>query len=160
MHYEIDIEDMVEAPAGARPALEKAVIITLDKLGVADATGLTIVLADDDYLRSLNAQFRGEDHPTDVLSFPVGDPLPGLAEEMTYLGDIAISVPYAQRQADHQGHPLIAELQLLAIHGILHLAGYDHVTTQEKDAMWNQQQLILEKLGLSHIQPTEGDGGH
>ena len=156
MRFEVDIEEMANVPVGAAAALEMAAVAALDSLDVPDGAGVTIVLADDAYLQSLNSQFRQEDHPTDVLSFPAGDPIPGLPEESTYLGDIAISVPYAQRQADQQGHQLLEELQLLTIHGILHLDGFDHLTPEEKDAMWQQQKKILELLGLGHVQPTEG----
>ena len=160
MRYEVDIEAMVEVPAGTVSALEEAVLLALDTIDAPSSAGLTIVLADEAYLQSLNAQFRMEDHPTDVLSFPAGDSIPGMPGEGVYLGDIAISLPYAQRQADQQGHSLVAELQLLAIHGVLHLDGYDHTTADEKAAMWSCQQKILTTHGLGHIQPTEGDGGH
>lgn len=155
MPYAIDIDIEVPTPPGTLQALETAVIAALDALRCQPEDSLAIVLADDDYLRALNSQFRQEDHATDVLSFPSGEPIPGLPETMPYLGDIAISVPYAERQARKQGHALLEELQLLAIHGVLHLLGYDHTSKEEKDDMWQMQAAILGGLGLSHVQPTE-----
>ena len=73
----------------------------------------------------------------------------------TYLGDIIIALPYAARQAAAAGHAAEAELQLLAVHGTLHLLGYDHASPEEKAAMWSAQTAVLTQLGLSHIIPTE-----
>lgn len=88
----------------------------------ADAL-LTVLVGDDEILRDLNRRFLGIDAPTDVLAFPDAEPLPG---EPADLGDIAISLPTAMRQADAHGHSLGAELAHLLVHGILHLCGYEH----------------------------------
>jgi probable rRNA maturation factor len=72
----------------------------------------------DRRVRLLNRQFRGKDQPTDVLSFPAGEP--------GQLGDVVIAVGVARRQAQAAGHPLGTELRVLALHGLLHLLGYDH----------------------------------
>ena len=117
---------------------------------------VTLLLTDDAALQRLNLQFRSEDKPTDVLSFPSGQEGTSLAQEFAYLGDIAISVPYAARQAQAMGHTTTAELQLLLIHGLLHLLGYDHDTPAAKAAMWAEQREVLDQLGLGHVQPTEG----
>ena len=86
--------------------------------------GVVVMLCGDAAMRRLNAQFRGQDKTTDVLSFPAGDgPRPDGAHP---LGEIAISVPQAARQARAAGHTLGRELRLLALHGYLHLLGYDH----------------------------------
>jgi probable rRNA maturation factor len=106
-------------------------------------------------MQQLNQDFRGENKPTDVLSFPAGDPVPGFKEKFPYLGDIAISVPVARSQAETSGHSLTAELQLLAIHGLLHLLGYDHVLPDDKVRMWSAQSKMLNLLGLPEIEPTE-----
>jgi probable rRNA maturation factor len=152
IEIQIDVEgDLAELVAG----VETAVFTTLRQQAATPPLSLTLLLADDATLQQLNRDFRQEDKATDVLSFPAGDPLPGLMEPDPYLGDIAISVPYAQRQADKQGHPLLAELQLLAIHGTLHLLGYDHTDEAEKKEMWAAQTAVLTQLGLSHIIPTE-----
>ena len=82
---------------------------------------VAVVLAGDHLLRRLNRQFRGKDRPTDVLSFP------GTGGEEG-LGDVVISVPTAERNAKRQGHRLPRELDILALHGFLHVLGYDHET--------------------------------
>ncbi len=106
---------------------------------------LSLVVTGDAELQKLNLQFLGEDRPTDVLSFPAETEVgPG-----AYLGDVVISLPRARTQAKAAGHPLEAELQLLAVHGILHLAGHDHATAQQKSDMWSAQSEILHQLGLS-----------
>jgi probable rRNA maturation factor len=114
---------------------------------------LTVVLSDDAHLRDLNARYLGIDAPTDVLSFPSGqtDPETGQA----YLGDVIISVPQAQVQAHAAGHPLAAEVQLLVVHGVLHLLGLDHAQPADKAGMWAAQSQILARLGLSEIAMPE-----
>jgi len=155
MSYAIEIEAVVALPPAATGALETAVAATLRHAQVAPPAALTLLLTDDAQIQQLNRDFRGEDKPTDVLSFPAGATLPGMGEAVAYLGDIAISAPYAQRQAQAAGHPLTAELQLLAIHGVLHLLGYDHGEPEEKADMWAAQTAVLAALGLQAIQPTE-----
>jgi probable rRNA maturation factor len=88
-----------------------------------DAT-LAVCLVSDGRMRDLNRRFRGSDRPTDVLSFPAGDAPP--PDEPRHLGDIVISVATAARQASGARHSLERELKLLALHGYLHLLGYDH----------------------------------
>jgi rRNA maturation RNase YbeY len=84
----------------------------------------TVRLASDREMRRVNRAFRSKDEPTDVLSFP-GEP-GAPAEE--HLGDVLISVPAARRQAAAAGHPVARELEILALHGLLHCMGYDHET--------------------------------
>lgn len=108
---------------------------------------LTIVLSDDAHLQALNRQFLGIDAPTDVLSFTGGDADPETGVD--YLGDVIISYPRARLQASAGGHPLEEELQLLVVHGVLHLLGYDHADEQQKDEMWAVQAQVLESLGCS-----------
>ena len=155
MTIELEIQQETAVPQGAEDALQAAVDVVLKKEQVLSAA-LTILLTDDETVRTLNRQFRSEDTTTDVLSFPFDDQVPS-GQELEYLGDIAISVPYAIRQAAARGHSATAELQLLAVHGILHLLGYDHVEADEKRAMWAVQRSVLDQLHLAHVEPTEGD---
>lgn len=120
---------------------------------IAAPAALTILLTDDNTLQQLNQDFRQIDAPTDVLSFPSGDAHPGSG--LIYLGDIAISVPYATRHARTEGHTLGAELQLLTVHGVLHLLGYDHMEPGEKAEMWAVQAEILQNLGAEITRPPE-----
>ena len=107
---------------------------------------LTIVMDHDDKIQELNKEYLGNDAPTDVLSFPSGgeiDPETGAQ----YLGDIMISFPYAQRQALALGNSVKDEIQLLVIHGVLHLLGYDHLEDEDKAEMWQIQEALLTSLG-------------
>jgi probable rRNA maturation factor len=111
---------------------------------------LTIVLTDDAQLRELNRKYLGIDAPTDVLSFPASETDPETARR--YLGDILISIPRAEAQARTAGHALEVEIQLLVVHGSLHLLGHDHAGDEEKAQMWKAQAEVLERLGLSGIE--------
>jgi len=90
------------------------------------AASIAVCLVSDRRMREYNRRFRGHDAPTDVLSFAC-DPVPGVDGE-PHLGDIVISVPAAERQARQARHGLGRELKILALHGYLHLLGYDHET--------------------------------
>ena len=131
--------------------LERAVLAVL---AYQSADGdLTIVLTDDAQLRELNRDYLGIDAPTDVLSFPASETDPETGRR--YLGDILISVPRAGEQARAAGHALEAEVQLLVVHGSLHLLGYDHAEDEEKVQMWKAQAEVLERLGLGKIEIRE-----
>ena len=114
---------------------------------------LTIVLTDDDQLQQLNRKYLGIDAPTDVLSFPAAEMDPD--SRRAYLGDVLISVPRAQAQAAAAGHPLESEVQLLAVHGVLHLLGFDHGQTEERARMWSVQNEVLGSIGLAGIRINE-----
>jgi probable rRNA maturation factor len=110
---------------------------------------VTVVITTDEAVAELNELYRQTEGPTDVLSFPAQDPTPGFvsAPEMAgYLGDIIIALPFTERQAADLGRPLSVELRLLAVHGSLHLLGYDHAEPDEEAAMWARQDAILARL--------------
>ena len=141
--------------------LSAVVTDLLVKVGLPLA-GLTIVITDNEAVQTLNRDYRGVDAPTDVLSFaaqegaetePVlADLPPELVAEMgNYLGDVLIAYPYAAHQAAHYQNSIQAELRLLAVHGVLHLLGYDHATPQEEAAMWARQSEILAAFGDAHL---------
>ena len=114
---------------------------------------LSILLADDTRLHELNRDYLGVDAPTDVLSFPASETDPETGSR--YIGDIVISVPYAAKGAAKAGHPVESELELLVVHGVLHLLGHDHAKPKEKAKMWKAQAEILASLGLGQIQIRE-----
>lgn len=157
MPYTVDVQSTSRYSATYTRAVAAAANMAMTHESVSDGAALTLLLTDDDYLRQLNLQYRGEDRATDVLSFPAGDPIPGNEHLLEYLGDIAISVQMAEAQAEAKGHDVTAELQLLAVHGVLHLLGYDHLDGEEKASMWAAQAAILGRLGLEGIQPTEDE---
>jgi probable rRNA maturation factor len=133
--------------------LEGAVRAALDNQSADFNSELTIVLTDDKQVQELNRDYLGINAPTDVLSFPASetDPETGSA----YIGDIIISMPYAAKSAEKAGHPVEAEVQLLVVHGVLHLLGHDHARPKEKAKMWKAQAEILETLGLGNIKIRE-----
>lgn len=155
MEFEIDIQADVVVSDEEMEIVQTAVIATLQQQAIAPPAMLTVVLTDDAAIRQLNHDFRATDAATDVLSFAAGEAMPGM--DALYLGDIIISVPFATAQAIAGGHPAIAELQLLAVHGTLHLLGHDHADADEKEAMWGAQTAVLTTLNLAHITPTENN---
>ncbi len=126
--------------------LERAAQATLDLSGVSDAD-LTLVLTGDPEIQALNRDYLGHDNPTDVLSFPADETDPETGRR--YLGDIIVSVPRAAEQASARGHALEQEVQLLIVHGVLHLLGHDHAEADEKARMWAAQEQALNALGIS-----------
>lgn len=151
----IEVETDLPLPAPAvRAMLARAVAATLEAAADGEPAALAILLTGEEHIRQLNQDFLGEDKPTDVLSFPAGDVLPGME---TYLGDVAIAVPVAAAQAAAGGHDLLHEMGLLAVHGVLHLLGYDHAMPEEQAEMWQVQDGILAQLELPLRSPLYGD---
>src|SRR5215212_3405605 len=146
----INIESETSFP---QDLLERAARTALEHEAQSLESDLSIILTDDARLHELNLNYLGVDAPTDVLSFPASETDPETGAR--YIGDILISIPRAQAQADAAGHPLEAEVQLLVVHGVLHLMGHDHADTEEKARMWKAQAEILGGLGLGHIQIRE-----
>ncbi len=103
-----------------------------------------ILLTDSQELRQLNRQYRNQDRPTDVLSFPDGDILPGKKER--FLGSIVVSVDAAKIQAAEIGHSLEAELKFLVLHGLLHLLGFDH--ERDNGEMERYQRQLKQVLSI------------
>jgi probable rRNA maturation factor len=134
-----------------RRLVEAAAQACLESVHRQDAE-LSILLAGDETIQRLNREYLGIDAPTDVLSFPAGDTDPESGAQ--YLGDIIISLPRAQSQAASAGHSPADELQLLAVHGVLHLAGYDHAEPEDKAVMWALQAQVLAALGCAITGPA------
>ena len=117
------------ADESGRRRVGRALAGWLESLAPAGLHGdVTIALVSDARVRQLNRRFRGVDRPTDVLSFPMNHrgAEAGRKPEARYLGDIVIAAGVAERQARRAGHSRLTELRILALHGLLHLAGYDH----------------------------------
>ena len=154
MTYQVDIQSEVAVPERINRDLELAISTALQRHATPSAA-LTMLLTDDRRMQQLNQDFRDTDQTTDVLSFPAGDSPAKIGQTIPYLGDIAISVPVARNQAQESGHALITEIQLLAVHGVLHLLGFDHVLPEDKTLMWSAQEEILNLIGLRDVVPTE-----
>ncbi len=140
LHFQIDAAYRRKA----RPHVLRAAIRAALAHQAAPPGAVSLRLTGEAVLRKLNREYLGHDYATDVLSFPAKerDPESGLR----YFGDLIISVPRAAAQATAGGHPLNAELQLLVVHGVLHLLGHDHANARQKKRMWAAQAEILAQL--------------
>ena len=141
------LTELSETPELLEGALSAAVEAALAYEGAAG--DITISVVDDDTIHRMNREYRGVDRPTDVLSFPAaeGGDFPAIPD--SFLGDIAISLPRAEAQAEEYGHSLLRELSFLAVHGTLHLLGYDHMTDEDRAEMFARQNEILEKMRIT-----------
>lgn len=109
---------------------------------------LSLLFTDDASIRTINAEWRGQDKPTNVLSFP-GSPLQPGGMPGPMLGDIILAYETLQREAGELGKPFDDHLTHLLVHGFLHLFGYDHMETDEAEEMEGLETRILGELGLS-----------
>lgn len=148
--------EIQKAPSGLPPVdldfLHLAIEMTLQRLK-QDAVDITLRLTDDAEMQNLNQTYREEAKSTDVLSFnqDFTDPETG----RFYLGDIIISLDRAVEQAARQKHGLDAECAFLAIHGTLHLLGFDHYTPEEKAVMWALQDSIFETVQVQYQEESK-----
>ncbi|MDD2510885.1 MAG: rRNA maturation RNase YbeY [Syntrophomonas sp.] len=116
-------------------------------------TELSVMIVDNNYIKELNLIYRGENIPTDVLSFAMNElseeemelDLPG---EVNVLGDIVVSLEKAASQSEDYGHSVERELGYLIAHGMLHLLGYDHENEEERNLMRNLEEKIMHKVKL------------
>jgi probable rRNA maturation factor len=116
-----------------------------------------VLLTDDATIRAMNHDYRGKDRPTDVLSFPQLDA--GQESEARLLGDVVISKEQAAAQAARAGHPLADELALLAVHGTLHLIGFEDGTESGRRRMWALQEEVLKRLRRAPNATVSARGG-
>lgn len=124
----------------------------LEILKVDKRTEVSILFADDKFIKKLNRRYRGIDKPTDVLSFCLQKDkgelkFPQIGEE-NLLGDIVISTETAQRQADSLNHSVEKELTVLLIHGLLHLLGYDHEKEEDYKIMHEKENELLVNINF------------
>lgn len=123
-----------------------AVFLRLAQQAVRLHGEVTVLLTTDKAIRRLNRRFRKLDKATDVLSFPASGPAAGGLAAGGLAGDLAISVQTARRQAGAQGHTLSVEIKVLLLHGLLHLAGYDH--ENDDGRMARRERVLRARLGL------------
>lgn len=122
--------------------------------GFSGETEVSVTFMNDEEIRQVNAEYRGIDKPTDVISFALEEMTDGevaiiTEQDMpTILGDIIISVDTAKRQAVEYEHSIDREIGFLALHGFLHLLGYDHMTAEDETKMFGRQKEILSSFGL------------
>lgn len=113
---------------------------------------VSVTITNDEEIQQINAEHRGMNRPTDVLSFPLYERdeewMLEEGEDVVAIGDIVISLDRAIEQANDYGHSLSREIGFLAVHSFLHLLGYDHETPEEEKEMFERQNLILDQIGL------------
>lgn len=118
-----------------------------------DNTEMSLSFVDKNEIQEINRDYRGKDVPTDVISFALNDEtdeieILGLEEEINTLGDVIICVEIAKEQAQEYNHSFDREIGFLAVHGFLHLLGYDHMEEADEKIMFSKQEEILEQFGL------------
>jgi len=145
MHFQIDIESNSQSPRlPASELLERWIAAALSSQKLEQAE-VSVYIVDEDEGRELNAQYRGKDYPTNVLSFPAD-----LPEELDIplLGDLVVCAPVVEREASEQGKSLEAHWAHMLVHGSLHLLGFDHIEDVEADAMEALETQIITGLGF------------
>lgn len=115
----------------------------LDREDVPEQVELSLAVVEITEMTELNSGYRGKEGPTDVLSFGCDDPCPVEGDEPITLGDVVIAPEIAQRQAEELGHTIEEELNLLLVHGILHLLGYEHDTDEGASVMRAREEALL-----------------
>jgi probable rRNA maturation factor len=141
--------------------IRRAYDATVAKLADIAGRDVAVLLTSDDAVAALNAQYRGQNKPTNVLSFPAaGMGAPAVAGgEMPPLGDIAVAYQTVMREAEQEGKPPLFHLAHLTVHGLLHLAGLDHTSEAEAERMEAMERDILATIGIpdpyftSHEEP-------
>ncbi len=123
-----------------------------EKLGNVE---FNIILVDNDYIHTLNRDYRGIDRETDVITFALEDVSDISYENYRLLGDIYISIDKARSQAKEYGHSFLRELSFLAVHGFLHLLGYDHMNEEDERVMFELQERILDEFGIKRENCSE-----
>jgi probable rRNA maturation factor len=140
----VTVEEPYQADADA---VTLAAWCALDVCGAVPPLALAVIITSDAEVQRLNLEYAGIDSTTDVLSFPAEDqPYATEPDEPPYLGDVIIAYPVAEEQAWVAGHPVLSELQLLTIHGTLHLMGYDHDTPENQAEMWALQSAAMDAV--------------
>jgi probable rRNA maturation factor len=145
------VADCWQAEPDAEAVIHRAIAAAAETVDAdtADAE-LAVMLTDDSGIRTLNGNWRGIDKPTNVLSFPALQPTGagGPSDAPRMLGDIAIAYQTTRKEADDEGKPFDHHLSHLAVHGFLHLIGYDHEKDDDAEAMETLEQQILAQLGI------------
>jgi probable rRNA maturation factor len=148
----VDIDIFVEAgdwPTEAELArlVDRAVAAAFAETGARGASELSVVFSDDAHIQTLNAEWRGKDKPTNVLSFPAF-PFPKGGKLPPMLGDIVLASETVAREAALEDKPLENHITHLVIHGLLHLLGHDHETDDEAEEMEALERAALARLAI------------
>ena len=120
--------------------------------GLPDEMEIGLTFTDDETIRAINREHRNIDKATDVLSFPLyerDDEIEQFEDELAPFGDIVLSVPHAIAQAEEYGHSVEREVCYLVVHGLMHIAGYDHMEEDEKAEMRAAEESLLKAVGVT-----------
>ena len=150
--FSTNLSSVREINRAARRAVAQTIQLATSSTRSLRDVEVALRFVDDEEMRELNLKYRGKNKPTDVLSFAQdeGEAFPVFEENATsQLGDLVISIQTAGRQATERGHSLMEEIEFLAVHGALHLLGFDHGVARERRAMWAQQDVVMKSLGSS-----------
>ncbi len=148
-------QDKVEIAADWSQQINEVAAICLREEEIPERAEIDLLFVDNEAIRELNREYRDKDSATDVLSFPMyeaDEPIDTInaacheGQEILF-GDIVISLERAQEQAAEYGHSLKREVMYLLVHGLLHLAGYDHIGEEDKKQMREKEERLLAKIG-------------
>ena len=154
MTIEIDfIDEINEVSAIDMGAIEEILEVAAKTENIPEGSEVSITFVDNNRIQEINYEYRNKNAPTDVISFAMEELGEGEIEikgiDMPrILGDIIISIPRTREQAEEYGHSFKRELGFLALHGFLHLLGYDHETKEDEKIMFSKQKEILDEYGL------------
>ncbi|MBT2636501.1 MULTISPECIES: rRNA maturation RNase YbeY [unclassified Bacillus (in: firmicutes)] len=154
MSLEIDFLDEInELSEHEISEIEKLLNYTAEQENVEEGSELSVTFVSNERIQEINREYRDKDRPTDVISFALEEMGEGELEIVgegipRILGDIIISIPKAREQAEEYNHSFMRELGFLAVHGLLHLLGYDHMNEQDEKQMFDRQKEILDGYGL------------
>lgn len=126
----------------------KKVLNTAIKLEKVGAVEFNVIIVDNDYIHNLNKEYRNIDRETDVITFALEDYDDIHYDNFRLLGDIYISIDKARSQSIEYGHSFKREICFLAVHGFLHLLGYDHIKKEDEKIMFERQELILNEENI------------
>lgn len=132
--------------------LDEILPLYAEQEGLPDDMVIGLTFTDDDAIQEINRETRGIDRATDVLSFPMyerDDEIELFEDELAPFGDIVLSVPHAQAQAAEYGHSVEREVCYLIVHGLMHLAGYDHIEDDDKAEMRAAEEALLNRVGVT-----------
>lgn len=154
MSLNIDfLDETNEMTDNVLQTLEELLNLTAVKEEVEAGSELSVTFVTNDRIQEINREYRGKDYPTDVISFALEEMGEGEiavtgSDIPRVLGDIIISIKKAEEQAVEYGHSFEREIGFLAVHGLLHLLGYDHETEEDEKVMFELQRVILDEYGL------------
>ena len=143
-------QDKLDIPEDWEEKMEHVVAVCLKEEEIPEKAQVDLLFVDNDQIHEMNLEYRNKDTATDVLSFPMYEADEEIDDEEEILfGDIVISLERAEEQRQEYGHSLEREVMYLLVHGLLHLAGYDHMEEEDKRQMRKREEELLAVIGAS-----------